>query len=436
MTEAAIRIAGLGKQYHLGAARANYSTLRDQLKDLASSSLRALVRRGRRQEARPSFWALKDVSFEVNQGDVVGIIGRNGAGKSTLLKILSRITEPTEGSADIRGRVGSLLEVGTGFHPELTGRENVFLNGAILGMTRAEIKRRFDEIVAFAEVEKFIDTPVKHYSSGMYMRLAFAVAAHLEPEILIVDEVLAVGDAEFQAKCLGKMGQAAKSGRTVLFVSHNIASVQSLCNRCILLAGGRIRKQGRTDEVIAEYLRSSNNPPADLSVVTNRSGTGVLQLVGFWCEDADGRRIDQMSSGQDVTLVFKYRAAQAACPERVSVGFSIHSVLGDVLSIQYSDYSGVVFDGLRSEGEVRFRIPEFPLNQGVYKVGARLLAKGIEADWPKDFVGQLNVDTGNYRGLHFNQHGGGGPLLIAGSWAAAPAASPEPLTNLAERQTH
>jgi len=254
MTEAAIRIAGLGKQYHLGAARANYSTLRDQLKDLASSSLRALVRRGRRQEARPSFWALKDVSFEVNQGDVVGIIGRNGAGKSTLLKILSRITEPTEGSADIRGRVGSLLEVGTGFHPELTGRENVFLNGAILGMTRAEIKRRFDEIVAFAEVEKFIDTPVKHYSSGMYMRLAFAVAAHLEPEILIVDEVLAVGDAEFQAKCLGKMGQAAKSGRTVLFVSHNMQAVSTLCNRAILLSSGQVVQNGTTMATLARYL--------------------------------------------------------------------------------------------------------------------------------------------------------------------------------------
>ena len=254
-SDVAIRVAGIGKQYHLGAPRAGYSTLRDKLQELASSSLRALVRRGRKQESRPSFWALQDVSFEVNQGDVVGIIGRNGAGKSTLLKILSRITEPTTGEADIRGRVGSLLEVGTGFHPELTGRENVFLNGAILGMTRTEIKRRFDEIVAFAEVEKFIDTPVKHYSSGMYMRLAFAVAAHLEPEILIVDEVLAVGDAEFQAKCLGKMGQAAKSGRTVLFVSHNMQAVSSLCRRAILLARGNVALDGAAQDTVAHYLR-------------------------------------------------------------------------------------------------------------------------------------------------------------------------------------
>jgi len=255
MFDTAVHVAGLGKQYHLGASQARYSTLRDQLRTVAASSLRALVRRGRQSEAKPSFWALKDVSFDVKQGDVVGIIGRNGAGKSTLLKILSRITEPTEGSADIRGRVGSLLEVGTGFHPELTGRENVFLNGAILGMSRAEIKRRFDEIVAFAEVDKFIDTPVKHYSSGMYMRLAFAVAAHLEPEILIVDEVLAVGDAEFQAKCLGKMGQVSQSGRTVLFVSHNMQAVSSLCNRAVVLENGHTEFDGPPVDSIAHYMR-------------------------------------------------------------------------------------------------------------------------------------------------------------------------------------
>ena len=207
MSELAVRVENLGKEYRLGGPRERYSTLRDQLQEW--TSLRGLLRRAKRAEHRPLFWALKDVSFEVQPGEVVGIIGRNGAGKSTLLKILSRITEPTEGEVDINGRVGSLLEVGTGFHPELTGRENVYLNGAILGMRRADIARKFDEIVAFAEVEKFIDTPVKHYSSGMYMRLAFAVAAHLEPEILIVDEVLAVGDAGFQKKCLGKMDEVA-----------------------------------------------------------------------------------------------------------------------------------------------------------------------------------------------------------------------------------
>ena len=233
------------------AQRERYSTLRDQVHKW--TSLRGLLRRAKRAEHRPLFWALKDVSFEIERGEVVGIIGRNGAGKSTLLKILSRITEPTEGEVDIHGRVGSLLEVGTGFHPELTGRENVYLNGAILGMRRAEIARKFDEIVAFAEVEKFIDTPVKHYSSGMYMRLAFAVAAHLEPEILIVDEVLAVGDAEFQKKCLGKMGEVAKVGRTVLFVSHNMEAVSQLTKSVILLEGGRVLFNGPTPESIARY---------------------------------------------------------------------------------------------------------------------------------------------------------------------------------------
>jgi lipopolysaccharide transport system ATP-binding protein len=230
MSNLAIRIEGLGKRYKIGVKRERYYTLRDSLMNALTSPFRR--RRGQAQEDNPHsqvdfIWALKDVSLEINHGDIIGIIGRNGAGKSTLLKILSRITEPTEGQAEIFGRVGSLLEVGTGFHPELTGRENIFLNGVIMGMTRAEVQRNFDEIVAFAEIEQFLDTPVKYYSSGMYVRLAFAVAAHLDPEILLVDEVLAVGDAAFQKKCLGKMEDVAKGGRTVLFVSHNLGAIQS-----------------------------------------------------------------------------------------------------------------------------------------------------------------------------------------------------------------
>ncbi len=252
MTALAIQAEGLGKQYCIGESQVRYYTLRDTIRDAALAPLRGLKRLvgGERRLPRSSFWALKDVDFEVACGEVVGIIGRNGAGKSTLLKVLSRITEPTEGGADIYGRVGSLLEVGTGFHPELTGRENVKLNGAILGMKRAEVARKFDEIVAFAEVEKFIDTPVKHYSSGMYLRLAFAVAAHLEPEILIVDEVLAVGDAAFRKKCLGKMGSIAGEGRTVLFVSHDMTNVSVLCDSVVMLEGGRVktaRHPGRRD---------------------------------------------------------------------------------------------------------------------------------------------------------------------------------------------
>jgi lipopolysaccharide transport system ATP-binding protein len=245
-----IRVENVGKMYRVGPQEAR-SLLRDKLAGVLRNPS-SLVRR----KPKEAFWALKDISFEVRQGEVLGLIGRNGAGKSTLLKILSRITRPTVGCAWIQGRVGSLLEVGTGFHPELTGRENVFMNGAILGMLKREILRKFDEIVAFAEVERFIDTPVKHYSSGMYVRLAFAVAAHLEPEILFVDEVLSVGDASFQRKCLGKMSDVAHLGRTIIFVSHNIAAVTRLCPRCILVDGGRILKDGPTPEVMDMYLQS------------------------------------------------------------------------------------------------------------------------------------------------------------------------------------
>jgi lipopolysaccharide transport system ATP-binding protein len=263
MSDVAVRVENLGKQYRLGESRERYSTFRDQLGRWAAAPLRALrrVRSGPRTGAddRPPFWALKDVSFDVAVGEVVGIIGRNGAGKSTLLKILSRITEPTEGGADVYGRVGSLLEVGAGFNPELTGRENVFLNGAILGMARSEIARKFDEIVAFAEVEPFIDTPVKRYSSGMYTRLAFAVAAHLEPEVLVVDEVLAVGDAAFQQKVLGRMRAVSRQGRTVLFVSHNMQAVSTLCNRGVVLRGGRVAFVGSAEGAIHRYLSDARD---------------------------------------------------------------------------------------------------------------------------------------------------------------------------------
>ncbi len=280
MGDLAIRVAGLGKQYRLGAQQERYSTLRDQVRKWASAPLRTLLRRARRGAGRPTFWALKGVSFEVNRGEVVGIIGRNGAGKSTLLKVLSRITEPTEGEVDIHGRVGSLLEVGTGFHPELTGRENVFLNGAILGMRRSEIARKFDEIVAFAEVEKFIDTPVKHYSSGMYTRLAFAVAAHLEPEILIVDEVLAVGDAEFQKKCLGKMNEVARGGRTVLFVSHNMAAIRQLCQRGLLLRKGELAFHGEVNACADLYgSLTAKGGGRILDHVTKRSSAVTVERV-------------------------------------------------------------------------------------------------------------------------------------------------------------
>jgi len=258
MSEVAIRVENLSKLYHLGVEQARYKTLRDTLAQAMTAPLRWFKSSPCEPQVPLSghLWALKGVSFQVNRGEVIGIIGPNGAGKSTLLKILSRITRPTEGSVDIYGRVGSLLEVGTGFHPELTGRENIYLNGAILGMKKAEIDRKFYEIVAFAEVEKFIDTPVKHYSSGMYVRLAFAIAAHLEPEILLVDEVLAVGDAGFQKKCLGKMENVAQGGRTILFVSHNMGIISTLCERALLLRDGRIDFIGPAPKAVSAYLAS------------------------------------------------------------------------------------------------------------------------------------------------------------------------------------
>jgi lipopolysaccharide transport system ATP-binding protein len=263
VSDIAIRVHNLSKQYRIGSKQQGYKTLRDTLAETFVSPFRRAQKLLRGQpygaaELDETIWALSDVSCEIKRGEVVGIIGRNGAGKTTLLKILSRITEPTEGFAEIHGRVGSLLEVGTGFHPELSGRENIYLNGAILGMRKAEIQRKFDEIVDFAEIDKFIDTPVKHYSSGMYVRLAFAVAAHMEPEILLVDEVLAVGDAAFQKKCLAKMGDVAKEGRTVLFVSHNMVALQSLCQRAVLLQEGFVVEQGDTISVINTYLDQSS----------------------------------------------------------------------------------------------------------------------------------------------------------------------------------
>ena len=281
MSDVAIRVENLSKEYRIGGKQDAYKTLRDTLTHAFSSPFRRASKLLRGQatgaaELDESIWALKEVSFEVKRGEVIGIIGRNGAGKSTLLKILSRITEPTTGKAQIFGRVGSLLEVGSGFHPELTGRENIYLNGAILGMSRHEIERKFDEMVAFAEVEKFIDTPVKHYSSGMYLRLAFAVAAHLEPEILMVDEVLAVGDADFQKKCLGKMEDVAQEGRTVLFVSHNMGAIAKLCDQAILLNEGQITTSGAINDVIAHYLLGLSSESSSVLIEAPQKNEGVI----------------------------------------------------------------------------------------------------------------------------------------------------------------
>jgi lipopolysaccharide transport system ATP-binding protein len=309
-----IRVENLSKSYRIqhGAARSEYRTLRESLVGAATWPLRKL--RAQANGSVEEFWALKDVNLEVQQGEVVGIIGRNGAGKSTLLKVLSRITAPTTGGVELRGRVGSLLEVGTGFHPELTGRENVYLNGSILGMKRREIQRKFDEIVDFSGVEKFLDTPVKRYSSGMYVRLAFAVAAHLEPEILIVDEVLAVGDAEFQKKCLGKMGDVAKSGRTVLFVSHNMAAVVRLCSRGVLMQQGEIAEEGDPVRVTHQYLSRGTTTWAKRVWSSTDTGPGDagVRLRSARVRDEDGTVADTFAIQKAVYVDVEYLQLEPA----------------------------------------------------------------------------------------------------------------------------
>jgi len=337
MTLPAIRIDRLGKQYRLGERAAAYRTLRETIMDVLTAPWRRLARLSGTSKEAATIWALKDVSLEIQSGEVVGVIGRNGAGKSTLLKILARITDPTEGLAEIRGRVGSLLEVGTGFHPELTGRENIFLSGAILGMRAAETRRKFDEIVAFAEMEPFLDTPVKHYSSGMYTRLAFAVAAHLDPEILLVDEVLAVGDAAFQKKCLGKMGEVVHSGRTILFVSHNMGAVRRLCPRTIWLHAGRVRAFGETEHVVADYLRDTE-PSESLDAVRTRLRSLPADPV-FRFEDVrvaqHGRETLFVGNGDPVEVEIAYELREAIRGFRVY--FDLYDELENLLFRAFHD---------------------------------------------------------------------------------------------------
>ena len=318
MSDIAIRADSLCKKYRIGREERSYRTLRETISDaFAAPFKRVRGMFGGRDAARgkqnDEIWALKNVSFEVMRGEVMGVIGRNGAGKSTLLKILSRITEPTSGYAEIHGRVGSLLEVGTGFHPELTGRENIYLNGAILGMARTEIKRKFDEIVSFAEVDKFIDTPVKHYSSGMYLRLAFAVAAHLDPGILIVDEVLAVGDARFQKKCLNKMEDVGHRGRTVLFVSHNMPAVTRLCKRAILLEGGILKTQGVSHKVVGSYLNSENCGAAlrEWPDPSTAPGNDIARLRAIRVRTAEGKIADTVNISDTFAIEMEYDVLNA-----------------------------------------------------------------------------------------------------------------------------
>lgn len=372
-----VRIENLGKQYQLGARRGSYRTLRESLSDFVRAPFQNL----RARNTKGTLWALKDVSFEVNPGEVVGIVGRNGAGKSTLLKILSRITEPTTGRVELYGRVGSLLEVGTGFHPELTGRENIYLNGAILGMRRSEIERKFDEIVDFAEIEDFLDTAVKYYSSGMYMRLAFSVAAHLEPEILVVDEVLAVGDAAFQKKCLGKMNDVANHGRTVLFVSHNMAAIQQLTRSCILLKSGALAFFGETEQAIQRYTQSVTEAAEAVYEVEHapRRYPDLSRQVQFIRVEAAGRT-GLLRANEPIRLKLAVRANRMVDKFRVS--FTIFKADGTPVGSGFGPCIHSINVGDRTELELL--IYDHQLAPGTYSF-ALALGKGNHREGHVDF---------------------------------------------------
>ena len=367
-----IEVEGLSKQYRIGANRATYVTLRETLAGAIASPFRRLG--GTAGPSEQTIWALKDVSFNVHPGEVVGIIGRNGAGKSSLLKVLSRITEPTAGRVKLYGRIGSLLEVGTGFHPELTGRENISLNGAILGMGRREIERKFDEIVAFAEIEQFLDTPVKRYSSGMYTRLAFAVAAHLEPEILLVDEVLAVGDAAFQQKCLGKMGEVAREGRTVLFVSHNMGAVVQLCTRAIMLAGGTCVMDGDVRSAVSAYLNEART--CDSVATFSDDPESDAKILSVSVVSPGGEVIGTQPHTDPFDLLIKYRVRSWMAGSYLCVDVFNES---DTRLLWSSDVSSVSeMSVVREPGlyEARVRIPGVVLAPGHYYFTVAIYAPG------------------------------------------------------------
>jgi lipopolysaccharide transport system ATP-binding protein len=420
----AIQIENLSKLYHFGQRHRRRSRLlREALGDALARPWRkfwhlATAKSNGSSSPPPpeTFWALKDVSFQVEEGEVIGIIGHNGAGKSTLLKILSRITEPTEGWAELRGRLGSLLEVGTGFHQELTGRENIYLNGSILGMKRREIERKFDAIVDFAEIGPFLDTPVKNYSSGMFVRLAFAVAAHLEPEILIVDEVLAVGDIEFQKRCLGKMGEVAKSGRTVLFVSHNMATVQNLCTKTVLLSKGRLQKIGECKEVISCYLDSfATGGNGCVSLAAHRPSGKIPIIQEVSVQNESGQTTDRVLTGSPLTITLRYDSPIPLTNPLFGIIFQ--TLAGEPLfHLQMISQHGPI-KSLPQSGLVRCRIPTLPLIPGSYVLSFH--CSTLYSDRSLDSL--LRALTINLEGADFYGTGrlppaSNGPFLVRADW--------------------
>ncbi len=411
MTDLAIRVQNIGKQYRIGAPAGNYRTLRDSLSGAVQAPVRQLQEwlgqaADGGSDGRPDrIWALRDVSFDVRQGQVLGIIGRNGAGKSTLLKLLSRVTDPTEGVAEIRGRVGSLLEVGTGFHPELTGRENIFLNGAILGMRRSEIARKFDEIVAFSEVEQFIDTPVKRYSSGMYLRLAFAVAAHLEPEILVVDEVLAVGDAEFQRKCLGKMSDVAQQGRTVLFVSHNMSAILRLTEETLVIEKGRLALRAPSPEAVDCYLASGFSRLGERTWEAEEvpPEAAPFRPVALRIRNPQGNIVDTVRSVDATTIEVEYRLAAPMTGLRV--GIYVMNTRGEHAFTSFDVDDPVQFERVpaRAAGSYvsRCTIPGDFLNEGRFVLGVNASSYRIKRYFQDEQALTFTVDAAGAPGTHW-----------------------------------
>jgi lipopolysaccharide transport system ATP-binding protein len=422
MSDIVVHAVGLGKEFMIGSKQEKYKTFRDTLAGAASFPARAVRKLarggGEKSVARDvAFQALEDVSFDVRRGEAVGIIGHNGAGKSTLLKILSRITDPTRGYVDIRGRVASLLEVGTGFHPELSGRENIYLNGAILGMRRVEIERKFDEIVSFAEVEKFIDTPVKHYSSGMYLRLAFAVAAHLEQEVLLIDEVLAVGDASFQKKCLGKMEDVARQGRTVLFVSHNMGAMSALCESVVLLEKGRVKKSGPAGEVIGAYLASLDESAGSVALRerTDRGGSGSAKLTGLRLVDSEGAPLRSIISGRECSFELTYESMSML--RRPVFKATVYNSVGQPLFQFDSSLVDAPFYRMPQLGTVCCRLQRLPLSRGKYRMNVSLEDEGVALDHVISAF-TFAVEEGDYYGNGRNVAGLSEVCLIDQNWAA------------------
>lgn len=432
MPEFAVRVNQLSKRYALAArGSAGYRSLRDTLTDVAAAPWHRLRRGLRRTPASPqqTLWALKNVSFDVPAGEAVGIIGRNGAGKSTLLKILSRITEPSSGHVDLYGRVGSLLEVGTGFHPELTGEENIYLNGAILGMKRAEIAAKFDEIVAFAEIDRFVNTPVKHYSSGMYLRLAFAVAAHLEPDILVVDEVLAVGDASFQRKCTGKMSEVARAGRTVLFVSHNMAAMRQLCQRAYLLEAGGLVAEGDTGEVIRTYLnRSFSSSSADLSAA-HRSGQGEVRFTHIRFQDEAGNEMPGLTNGHAGSIVLGVSADRPFQRVRACVAFL--DTFEQRIHYLNSHFVRDDFAKLEPGMDLVCEIPRVSLAPGRYRMQLWLQTSATTVQDRITDAGTVDVVEGNFFGTGKPVPEGTQLALTEYHWKLQSASVPETLADQA-----